>query len=80
MKKNGWVLLLFIILGLIAGALAARSLANIAGISFLSKSLQMTLSPAVDLYVLQFNMTVHLDISLLSLIGIIAALWIYRKL
>lgn len=80
MKKNGWVLLLFIVLGLLAGALVSRSLANVAGISFLTKTLPLSLSPAVDLYVIQFNLAVHLDFSLLSLIGVVAALWIYRKL
>lgn len=80
MKKNGWVLLLFIVLGLLAGALAARLLAPIAGISFLTKTLPLTLAPDVDLYVLQFNLTIHLDFSLLSLIGVVIALWIYRKI
>ncbi|MFD1957663.1 DUF4321 domain-containing protein [Paenibacillus thailandensis] len=80
MKKNGWVLLLFIVLGLLAGALVARSLASIPGISFLTKTLPLSLSPAVDLYVVQFNLTINLDFSLLSLIGVAMALWIYRKL
>ncbi|MCA0755278.1 DUF4321 domain-containing protein [Paenibacillus sp. N4] len=80
MKKNGWILLIFIILGLLAGALTARWLAPVPGISFLTKPIETTWSPAIDLYVLSFNLTLHLQISMFSLIGAIIAIWLYRKM
>ncbi|MGG4141571.1 DUF4321 domain-containing protein [Paenibacillus algorifonticola] len=80
MKKNGWMLLLFLVLGLLAGALVARWLESIPGITFLTKAIQASWSPAVDLYVLSFTMTINFQISLFSIIGVIVAIWLYRKM
>lgn len=80
MKKNGWILLIFIIIGLLAGALVARWLAPVSGISFLTNPIETTWSPAIDLYVISFNMTLQLQFSLFSLIGAIIAIWLYRKM
>lgn len=80
MKKNGWILFLFIILGLVAGALVARWLEPIQGISFLTNPIVTSWSPALDLYVLSFQFTMHLKLSLLSIIGAIVAIWLYRRM
>ncbi|MUT64522.1 DUF4321 domain-containing protein [Paenibacillus sp. NEAU-GSW1] len=80
MKKNGWILMLFLILGLLAGALLSRSLEPVAGLSFLTDSIDSTWSPAFDLYVLRLDLTIRLNVSLLSIIGAAAALWLYRKI
>lgn len=80
MKKNGWVLLLFIVLGLFAGALIARWLQPIKGISFLTDPLKASFSPDIDLFVLSFNLDLSLQISLLSIVGALLAIWLYRKL
>lgn len=80
MKKNGWVLFLFIILGLLAGALVAQWLAPVQGIGFLTKPIEASWSPAIDLYVLSFTMSIHLQLSLFSIIGAIIAIWLYRKM
>ncbi|MDQ0061279.1 DUF4321 domain-containing protein [Paenibacillus harenae] len=80
MKKNGWILLIFIILGLLAGALVARWLTPVPGISFLTNPLEAKWSPAIDLYVLSFNLSIHLQVSMLSIIGAVIAIWLYRKI
>jgi len=80
MKKNGWILLIFIIFGLLAGALVARWLAPVPGISFLTNPIETSWSPAVDLYVLSFNLSLHLQFSMVSLIGAVIAIWLYRKM
>lgn len=80
MKKNGWILLIFIVLGLLAGALVARWLAPVPGLSFLTKPIEASWSPAMDLYVLDFNLSINLQFSLFSLIGAIIAIWLYRKM
>ncbi|WP_424768131.1 DUF4321 domain-containing protein [Paenibacillus sp. sgz302251] len=80
MKKNGWVLLIFIILGLLAGALVARWLAPVQGISFLTKAIETSWSPAINLHVISFNLSLHLQLSLFSIIGAIIAIWLYRKM
>jgi hypothetical protein len=80
MKKNIWLLLLFIIIGLVAGTLVARWLAPVPGLAFLTKTTKVAWSPAADLLVLSYDITIRLDLSLLSIIGLIVAIWLYRKM
>lgn len=80
MKKNAWMLVLFIVIGLVAGALAARWLEGVKGAAFLTESAQLVWSPAADLLVLSFDFTLRIDISLLSIAGLVLAIWLYRKL
>ncbi|XEC93184.1 DUF4321 domain-containing protein [Paenibacillus tarimensis] len=80
MKKNAWVLLLFIVLGLLGGALVSRWLTAVPGLSFLTKTSSISWSPAADLLVFSYDLTIRVDISLLSLIGAALAIWIYRKM
>ncbi len=80
MKKNGWILVLFVLLGMLAGALVAHWLAPVPGISFLTKSLPLSWTPAFDFYVISFNLTIRLQLSLFSLIGAVIAIWLYRKM
>ncbi|MFC4808998.1 DUF4321 domain-containing protein [Paenibacillus sp. GCM10023250] len=80
MKKNFWVLLLFIVIGLMAGALIARSLATVPGLSFLTRTYPIVWTPAADLLVLSYDFTLRLHVSLLSIIGLAIAIWLYRKL
>ncbi|EXX85130.1 hypothetical protein BG53_09490 [Paenibacillus darwinianus] len=80
MKKNAWFLMLFILIGLIAGALAARWLKQVPGISFLTDTARISWSPAADLLVFSFDFSLRIDISLLSIAGAIIAIWLYRKM
>lgn len=80
MKKNGWILLLFIFLGLLAGALVAFWLKEVPGLTFLTRSIQVSWSPAADLSVIQYSLDLSVNFSLLSVIGAIVAIWLYRKL
>lgn len=79
MKKNGWILLLFVFLGLIAGTLVANWLREVPGLGFLTRELSVHWSPAADLAVLTFSLSFELRLSLLSVIGAIVAIWLYRR-
>lgn len=79
MKKNGWVFLLFIVLGLLAGTLVGRGLQNVSWLSLLTRSMPVSWSPAADLSVISYALTIQLDLSLFSLIGLALAIWLYRK-
>ncbi|WP_276352832.1 DUF4321 domain-containing protein [Cohnella caldifontis] len=79
MKKNGWILLLFVVLGLAAGTLVARWLQDVPGLSFLTRAMPVTLEPSADLAVLRFDLNFSLNLTLLSIIGAAAAIWLYRK-
>ncbi|MBW7476211.1 DUF4321 domain-containing protein [Paenibacillus oenotherae] len=80
MKKNIWILLLFIIIGLLTGALLSRWLEPVPGLSFLTKTSKIVWSPAADLLVLSYDLTIRFQISLLSMIGVIVAIWLYRRM
>lgn len=80
MKKNGWILLLFVFLGLLAGALAARWLQQVPGLSFLTRPMSVTWSPAADLAVIRYDLTLTVDLTLLSIAGAAVAIWLYRKM
>ncbi|CAI6082343.1 DUF4321 domain-containing protein [Cohnella sp. JJ-181] len=80
MKKNGWILLLFVFLGMLAGALVADWLKRVPGLDFLTRTVKARWSPSADLIVLTYDINIAINVSLLSLAGIALAIWIYRKL
>ncbi|OXS57935.1 hypothetical protein B1A99_14955 [Cohnella sp. CIP 111063] len=80
MKKNGWILLLFLFLGLLAGALLANWLKEVPGLSFLTRALEVSWSPAADLAVIKYSLNLEVRLSLLSVIGAAVAIWLYRKM
>jgi len=79
MKKNGWILVLFVFLGLIAGTLAANWLSEVPGLSFLTRAMEVGWSPAADLSVIKYSFDIEVRLSLLSIVGAVIAIWLYRK-
>ncbi|OUM96095.1 MAG: hypothetical protein A9Z00_07055 [Thermobacillus sp. ZCTH02-B1] len=80
MKKHRWLLVFFVVVGMLAGSLAAQSLEQVPALKFLTDTVPIVWSPAVDLAVVAFDFTLRLDISLLSILGIVLAIWLYRRL
>lgn len=80
MRKNAGIFTLFIILGWLLGAWIAKALESVQVLSFLTKATSITWKPAADLDIISYNITLTLQMSLLSLIGIIVAIWLYRRL
>ncbi|HIW35191.1 MAG TPA: DUF4321 domain-containing protein [Candidatus Paenibacillus intestinavium] len=80
MKKSKWILLLLILLGLLAGSLIGYWLDAVPGLTFLTKGLTTEWSPFFDLHVIVVDLSIRINISLLSIIGMLVAIWWYRKL
>lgn len=80
MKKNAGTLILFLLLGWLLGAWIATLLEPIAILSFLTRSTTIDWSPSANLNIIQYNIELQLKLSLLSLLGAIAAIWLYRRL
>lgn len=80
MRKNAGIFTLFIILGWLLGAWIAKALQSVQVLSFLTKATSITWEPAADLDIISYNITLTLQMSLLSLIGVIVAIWLYRRL
>jgi hypothetical protein len=64
----------------LTGSLAAHSLEQVAALDFLTDTVPIVWSPAADLAVIAFDFTIRLDISLLSILGVVLAIWLYRRL
>lgn len=80
MKKNGWILFLFVLLGMLAGALVAKWLQDVPGLSFLTRATIVNWSPSADLSVISYSLSLNINFTLLSVVGIIAAVLLYRKM
>ncbi|MCS7458729.1 DUF4321 domain-containing protein [Paenibacillus doosanensis] len=80
MKKNTFTFILLLIIGLVAGALVGQLLAPVPGLSFLTKSVELAWEPRADLLVLKYDFHIQLKLNLISLLGLAASFWIYRKL
>lgn len=80
--KNGWVLLVMLLSGIVLGGFIGMLTVNISGLSWLnygqSFGLQSPLVLDLGLLVLTFGLTIHISIA--SIIGVVLAIIIYRKL
>jgi hypothetical protein len=80
LKKNNFTLVIFLIIGLIAATIVSGLLAGVPALSFLTKSAQIVWQPKADLQIIQYDLNLHIRLNLISIIGLAAAFWIYRKL
>lgn len=81
--KNGWLLLLFIMIGIVIGGLISEVTAGVSGLSWLSYSntfgINSNGNPLVlDLGILVITFALQIKITVASIIGVIAAIVIYR--
>ncbi|MDQ1912389.1 DUF4321 domain-containing protein [Paenibacillus sp. GD4] len=80
MKKNTFTLLFLLIIGLVAGTLLGQLLAPVPGAAFLTKTVDLSWEPKADLLVIKYDLTLHIRLSLISIAGLAAGFWLYRKL
>ena len=81
--KNGWLLLLFIMIGIVTGGLISEVTAGVSGLSWLSYGntfgINSNGNPLVlDLGILVITFALQIKITVASIIGVIAAIVIYR--
>ena len=81
--KNGWLLLLFIMIGIVIGGLISEVTAGVSGLSWLSYGntfgINSNGNPLVlDLGILVIKFALQIKITVASIIGVIAAIVIYR--
>jgi len=80
--KNGWLLLLFIIIGIVLGGLVAEASRGISGISWLSYG--QTIGTAdgnittFDLGVIILTIAFQIKLTVASIIGIILAIIVFK--
>lgn len=81
-EKNIWVLLVFLLAGLVIGGLLGKLASEVSWLWWLSYGQSFGLeSPIVlDLSVLKLTFGVAFNINVASIIGMILAIFIYRKI
>ena len=81
-SKNGWVLLIMLLSGIVLGGFIGMLTANVSGLSWLNYGQSLGLeNPIVldlGLLILTFGLTIHISIA--SILGVVIAIIIYRKL
>ena len=79
--KGKWVVILFLLSGLVIGGLIGSLTANIDGLWWLSYGQEFGLQEplVLDLNVLKITFGLMIKINVASIIGVVAALLIYRK-
>ncbi|MCM3785801.1 DUF4321 domain-containing protein [Neobacillus mesonae] len=80
MKKNFGIFILFLLLGWLIGAFISKGLEPFEALSFLTNATTMSWSPKADFDIISYNLNIQFKMSLLSLLGVIFAIWLYRKL
>ena len=78
--KNGWLLLLFILIGIVLGGLIGDLTAGISSLSWLGygNSFGLTSPLVLDLGVLVLTFALQIKITIASIVGVILAIIIYR--
>lgn len=80
MKKGSFTLIIFLIIGLITGIIVGQLLASVPALSFLTKSVSITWDPEADLQVVQYKIHLVVRLNLCSILGLVGAFLLYRKL
>jgi uncharacterized membrane protein len=80
LRKGYGILAIFILIGLLTGSLVAHLLSSVEAVSFLTETMPISWNPQANLDFLKYDFNIQVKISLLSILGIIAAYWIYRKM
>lgn len=80
MKKNNLTLIVVLLAGLLTGTILAQLVADVPALSFLSKSAEIRWEPKADLQVVRYDVKFAVTLNLASVLGLVAAFLVYRKM
>jgi hypothetical protein len=80
MKKNAWILILFLLIGWVAGTIVGQLLSPVKALQFLTESVYLTWEPKADLDIIKYDFHLQVKLNLIGIIGLIGAFSVYRKL
>ncbi|WP_105617985.1 DUF4321 domain-containing protein [Vallitalea okinawensis] len=79
-KKSGWIFVLFLFIGIVIGGFLGTYFAESPILSWLNYGQVFTLSPEFNFSIIEFDMNLKISINLASIIGILLAIFAYRKM
>ena len=81
-EKNIWILILFILCGIVVGGLLGELASNVSFLSWISYGEEFGLSTPIelDLNVIKVTFGLMFKINIASIIGIVLAIFIYKKI
>ena len=79
--KSAWILIVFILAGIVIGGLLGDFASGSSGLWWLAYGQQFGLSEplSVDLSIITFSFSLMIKLNISSIIGMILAIFIYRK-
>jgi uncharacterized protein YneF (UPF0154 family) len=80
MKKSNFTLIVCLIVGLITGIIVGHLLESVPSLQFLTRSVQISWEPKADLDVLKYDLHLQVKLNLCSILGLVGAFFIYRRL
>ncbi len=80
--KNGWALFLLILAGIVLGGFLGKLASSVEALEWLNFGYPFGLENpvALDLKVFYIELKLYFDITIASILGIIASIMIYRKI
>ena len=78
-EKNVWILIVFILAGLVIGGLIGQLASKVDALWWLSYGESFGLSEPLDLSIVKLTFSLMLKINISSIIGMAIAIFIYRK-
>ena len=81
-EKNIWILILFILCGIVVGGLLGELASHVSFLSWLSYGEEFGLTSPIelDLSVIKITFALMFKINIASIIGIILSIFIYKKI
>jgi hypothetical protein len=80
MKKGNFTLIVCLVIGLISGIIVGHLLEPVPSVQFLTRSVQINWEPKADLDVLKYDFHLQVKLNLCSILGLVGAFFIYRRL
>ncbi|OEF98048.1 hypothetical protein BHF71_03235 [Vulcanibacillus modesticaldus] len=77
-NKQTAILVIFLVVGLLLGSLIGEFFAN--WLPILNKSQQIVWEPRADFNILKYDFYLQVKLNVASVIGLLIAIWLYRKI
>lgn len=79
-RKDGWILVLFIAMGIVIGGFIGYYVATVPALAWLNFGKPFNFENSFDIVVMQLEFNLEFRVNIASIIGILLAILAYKKL